>query len=173
MRKLPTILLTFAIGQGFAQADNNIRQVPSDLNKLGVTSFYEPKEILRIWRFPEGGAAFEEMIDFIRTDKNWTVIKYTYLLEQFRDDKELRNLRKKVTLIDKGIINGIPTFINKDLQLKDTQLNPDGIYIEDLYKVEYRLGDNLYKFDICFSEKEVKNKSKNELIKTLKQIIVD
>lgn len=173
MRGLTIIVLILTIGQGFGQGDNNVKQVPADLNRLGVTPFYEPDEILRIWRFPEGGAAFEEMIDFIKKDQSWTVIKYTYLVEEFRHDTQLKKIRNRITLTDKDIIDKIPLFINKDLQLRDTQLSPDGIYIEDLFQAEYRLGDKVYKFDIALSEKGIKNKSKIELIKILNRIIVD
>ncbi|NAS32729.1 hypothetical protein GTQ40_17245 [Flavobacteriaceae bacterium R38] len=46
------------------------KSIPSDLKKIGVSDFHEPDEILRIWRFPEGGAVFEELIEIKRNGKS-------------------------------------------------------------------------------------------------------
>jgi hypothetical protein len=47
------ILILFCSNQ-----EEKPKSIPSDLKKLGISGFYEPDEILRVWRFPEGGAVY-------------------------------------------------------------------------------------------------------------------
>ena len=56
-----------------------LKTIPHDLQKFGVFDFYNSDEIMRIWRFPEGGAVFEELIEIKRNGKDWSSIRYTYL----------------------------------------------------------------------------------------------
>ena len=38
-----------------------LKTIPNDLRKFGDFDFFDSDEIMRIWRFPEGGAVFEVM----------------------------------------------------------------------------------------------------------------
>ena len=73
------------------------REIPTDLKQFGISDFYEPDEILRIWRFPEGGAVFEELIEIKRVQNNWISTRYTYLLDEHINSSTFKNLRKKET----------------------------------------------------------------------------
>ena len=161
------------------QTDYNLKKLPADLKGLQVTPFFQPDEILRIWRFPEGGALFEELIEITRTGEDWTLIRYTYLLDEYRKDKELQKYRKKQQLNQPELIAALPGFINKRLLHRD--VNGDNFFDDgmphfcvcDLYRAEYRQGNQLNIFEFDLEEKKNTNQSKLRLMKFLKQLVDD
>ena len=150
--------------------ENSPREIPEDLKGMGVSEFFKPDEILRIWRFPEGGAVFEELIEIKRIGKNWTSIRYTYLLDEYIGEPRFKNLRKRQTL--NLTPEQISTFVNKkNLQenVKSTQENQ--ICICDLYLAEYRIGKEENYFEFFLDEKGNKNPAKINLMNFLSKII--
>ncbi|TBW25545.1 hypothetical protein [Gramella sp. KN1008] len=148
------------------------REIPVDLKGMGISDFFEPDEILRIWRFPEGGAAFEELIEIKRIGKNWTSIRYTYLLDEYIGEPRFKDLRKRQTL--NLTAEQISTFVNKkNLQknVKSTQENQ--ICICDLYLAEYRIGKEENYFEFFLDEKGNNNSAKINMMNFLSKIIVE
>jgi hypothetical protein len=112
--------------------------VPSDLKTFNVIDFFEPTDILRIWRFPEGGIAFEEMIQVTKNGDNFQAIKYTYLMDEFRDKKDLAFLRKRISLTDTAVLDKLPKLFTKEILSNDNGLNPNQEFLEDLFLIEFR-----------------------------------
>ena len=149
---------------------NSPREIPKDLKKMGVSDFFEPDEILRIWRFPEGGAVFEELIEIKRNGKNWTSNRYTYLLEEYSDDQTFKALRKKETL--NMTREQISSIVNKKLLHKDVKSTQENqICICDLYLAEYRIGKEENYFEFFLDEKGNNNSSKLNMMNFLNKVI--
>ncbi len=149
---------------------NKPKTIPNDLRKFGVFDFSDSDEIMRIWRFPEGGAVFEELIEIKRNGKEWNSIRYSYLLEEYSDRPEFQSLRKKQNLNLKK--DQILKFINKKLlqeNIKPTK--EDKICICDLYLTEYRFDNQENYFEFNLSEEENENSAKINLISFLNEII--
>jgi hypothetical protein len=149
-----------------------LKTIPEDLKKLGEFDFFDSDEILRIWRFPEGGVVFEELIEIKRNGKEWSSIRYTYLLDEYIEKPEFQKFRKKQTLNLKK--EQVLKFINKKLlqeNLKPTE--KDQICICDFYLGEYRLNNQQNYFEFFLDEKGNNNISKVNLIKILNEIITE
>ncbi|QNM84612.1 hypothetical protein H9W90_10430 [Polaribacter pectinis] len=149
---------------------NKLKTIPNDLRKLGAFDFFDSDEIMRIWRFPEGGAVFEELIEIKRNGKEWSSIRYTYLLDEYIDKPEYQKFRKKQTLKLKK--EQILEFINKKLlqeNIKPTK--EDQICLCDIYLAEYRLNNEQNYFEFFLREEGNKNISKVNLMKFLNEII--
>jgi len=148
------------------------KTIPNDLQKFEISDFFDSDEIMRIWRFPEGGAVFEELIEIKRNGKEWNSMRYTYLLDEFSDRSEFQSLRKKQTLnLEK---EEILAFINKDLfqkNIKPTIKNQ--IFISGMYLVEYRFDNQENYFELNLREKGNENSSKINLIKFINTIITE
>jgi len=149
------------------------RKIPADLNDMGVANFFESDEILRVWRFPEGGAVFEELIEIQRNDTIWTVNRFTYLLDEFRKDAKLKSLRKKEKM--KLSASEILAFVNNRLLHQDTDLTKHEDVMNsclcDLYSAEYRNGNYAHFFEFNLQETGNTNVSKIKLISFLEKII--
>ena len=147
-----------------------LKTIPNDLKKLGKFDFFDSDEILRIWRFPEGGVVFEELIELKRKGKEWSSIRYTYLLDEYIEKPEYQKFRKKQNLNLKK--EQILEFSNKKLlqeNLKPTEESQ--ICICDFYLGEYRLNNKQKYFEFFLDEKGNNNISKVNLIKFLNEII--
>ncbi len=150
----------------------NPQEIPSDLKKIGVSDFFDSDEILRVWRFPEGGAVFEELIEIRRNGKIWNSIRYTYLLDEFKDKPEFQNLREKQTLNLKK--EQILRFTNKKLLQKNIKrTNENQIFLSDMYLAEYRFDNEVNYFEFFLEENKNKNSSKINLIAFLNEIITE
>lgn len=150
---------------------SKLKTIPNDLRKFGVFDFSDSDEIMRIWRFPEGGAVFEELIEIKRSGKEWSSIRYTYLLEEYSDKPEFQSLRKKQNLNLKK--EQILKFINK--KLLQENINPtkeDKICICDMYLAEYRFDNQENYFEFNLSEEGNENSAKINLMSFL-NIIID
>ncbi|MCA0133759.1 hypothetical protein [Winogradskyella alexanderae] len=161
------ILILFCSNQ-----EENPKSIPSDLKKIGVSDFYEPNEILRIWRFPEGGAVFEELIEIKRNGKEWKSIRYTYLLDEFSNKPEFQNLRKKQTLnlTEEQILE----FTNDELLQKNVKPNKENqIFLSDMYLAEYRFDNRANYFEFFLEESGNNNSAKMNLITLLNEIITE
>ena len=148
------------------------KSIPSDLKKFGISDFYEPDEILRVWRFPEGGAVFEELIEIKRNGKEWNSIRYTYLLDEFSDKPEFQGLRKKQTLNLKK--EQILEFTNKKLlktNIKPTKENQ--IFLSDMYLAEYRFDNQANYFEFFLEESGNENSAKINLTTFLNKMITE
>lgn len=151
---------------------NKPKTIPNDLRKFGVFDFFNSDEIMRIWRFPEGGAVFEELIEIKRNGKEWSSIRYTYLLDEYIEKPEYQKFRKKQNL--KLSRKQISKFVNKKL-LKEN-IKPtieDQICICDMYLVEYRLEKDENYFKFFLDEKGNNNVSKVNLMNFLNEIITE
>jgi hypothetical protein len=149
---------------------NKLKTIPNDLRKFGVFNFYDSDEIMRIWRFPEGGAVFEELIEIKRNGKEWSSIRYTYLLDEYIEKPEYQKIRKKQTLKLKE--EQIIEFINKKLlqeNIKPTK--EDQICLCDIYLLEYRFDNKHNYFEFFLDEKGNNNISKVNLIEFLNETI--
>lgn len=161
------ILILFSSNQ-----EEKPKSIPSDLKKFGISDFYEPNEILRVWRFPEGGAVFEELIEIKRNGKNWSSIRYTYLLNEFSEKTEFQSLRKKQILNLKK--EQILEFTNKELLQKNVKPNKENqIFLTDMYLAEYRNGNQANYFEFILEESGNNNHSKLNLISFLNRIITE
>ena len=153
------------------QDKGNPRKLPADLKTIGVVDFFEPDEILRVWRYPEGGAVFEELFEIRQTKNNWTAYRFTYLLDDYRNDDRYQSLRKKqkIELSEeeiKGFVNG--KLLHEDT--KPTDIRKDVISVGclcDLYRTEYRKGNQAHFFEFNLEEKGNTNVSKIKLISFL------
>jgi hypothetical protein len=142
------------------------------LKKFGISDFYEPDETLRIWRFPEGGAVFEELIEIKRNGKEWNSIRYTYLLDEFSDKTEFQSLRKKQTLDLKK--EQILEFTNRKLLQKNIKPTKENqIFLSDMYLAEYRFDNQENYFEFFLEESGNENSAKNNLITFLNKIITE
>ena len=147
-----------------------LKIIPNDLQKLGVFDFFDSDEILRVWRFPEGGAVFEELIEIKRNGNEWNSIRYTYLLDEFSNKTEFQSLRKKQVLNLKP--KEILEFTNKKLLLKNIKLTDENrVYLSDMYIAEYRYDNQEKYFEFYLSEQGNKNPTKINLIKFLNKIM--
>ena len=143
------------------------RKLPEDLKKLGVMDFNKPDEILRVWRYPEGGAVFEELFEFYLMDGNWISHRYTYLMEEYKENPEFISLRNKIALnIPERKIRGFANFrlLHKDAEVKE-------VCLCDTYLAEYRSGKQANFFTFNINEKSNTNSSKLRLISLLNEII--
>ena len=154
----------------FVNQEQKPRTVPSDLRKISISDFYEPEEILRIWRFPEGGAVFEELIEIKRNGQQWSSIRYTYLLDEFSHKSDFQKFRnkKKLDLTPEQISK----FANKKLLQKNIkQQKENQIFLSDMYLAEYRFNDQTSYFEFFLEESGIENSSKINLIRFLDKII--
>lgn len=167
MKKLLIIIALY-----FFQEENHYKKLPGDLKKLDVISIFNSDEVLRIWRFPEGGAAFEELFEFRREDHKWYLNRYTYLIDEFSNEKSLQKLRKRKEIKLDGLGFEVSSYVNKRLLYKNVLNDSDQKKcLCDSYRAEYRLGNqgNIFTFDL--EERQNINKSKELLIKALKKIV--
>tara|TARA_R110002126_G_scaffold291172_1_gene450673 strand:- start:1585 stop:2175 length:591 start_codon:yes stop_codon:yes gene_type:complete len=149
---------------------NKLKTIPNDLQKFGAFDFFDSDEIMRIWRFPEGGAVFEELIEIKRNGKEWSSIRYTYLLDEYIEKPEYQKFRKKQTLKLKE--EQIIEFINKKLLQKNIKpTKEDQICVCDIYLAEYRFDNKHNYFEFFLDEKGNNNISKVNLIKFLNEIM--
>ena len=134
------------------------------------TDFFESDEILRIWRFPEGGAVFEELIEITRSCEIYSGTKYTYIIEPYRKDKKVDEFRKTKALDLKK--ENISKFMNFRLLHKDVKPtgNESDNWHADLYRIEYRKGNQAHFFDFMFQETSNTNLSKIKLMEFVKSL---
>ena len=156
----------------YSDQEEKPKLIPSDLKKIGVSNFYEPDEVLRIWRFPEGGAVFEELIEIKRNGKKWNSIRYTYLLDEFSKNPEFQNLRKKQILnLNK---EQLLEFTNKKLLQKSVKPNRENkIFLSDMFLAEYRNDNQTNYFEFFLEESGNNNSAKINLITFLNEIITE
>jgi hypothetical protein len=148
---------------------NKPKAIPNDLQKFGVFDFFDPDEIMRIWRFPEGRAVFEELIEIKRNGKEWNSIIYTYLLDEYIEKPEYQKIRKKQNL--KLNEEQIIAFINKKLLQENIKpINEDQICLCDIYLAEYRFDNQEKYFEFNLSEKGNKNSAKINLMRFMNKI---
>ena len=150
--------------------DEKPKPIPPDLKGIVKTDFFEPDEILRIWRFPEGGAVFEELIEITNSNSIYSGTKYTYIIEPYRKDKRFHKFRKTRRLkLDR---ESVLSFMNNRLLHKDVEPteNESDAWLADLFRVEYRKGNQAHFFEFMFQETTNTNLTKIELIKFVKSL---
>ena len=149
-----------------------LKTIPNDLQRFGDFDFFDSDEIMRIWRFPEGGAIFEELIEIKRNGDEWSSTRYTYLLDEYIEKPQYQKFRKKETLKLKK--EQILKIINKKLlqeNIKPTISNQ--LCLCDIYLGEYRLRNEQDYFKFFLDEKGNNNISKINLIKFLNEITTE
>jgi hypothetical protein len=154
------------------------KEIEYPLKKLNRESISELKsETLRIWRFPGGGAVFEQMLEFKKTNSELTF--HSYLIEEFEKEKEnqLSELNFSKRINEKGIISELKSIIS-DSEFSATEDSEK--YCEhfwgcaDVYLVEFTNGKKTNKFIInhniekCDNEKAENSK---KIFKIMNKII--
>lgn len=159
MKFLFILLIFFSI-----VTDKKPKTIPPDLKGIVKTDFFEPDEILRIWRFPEGGAVFEELIEITNSNGIYNGTKYTYIIEPYRKDKKFNEFRETKILDLKK--ESPSRFMNSRLLHKDVEptANERDNWHADSYRVEYRKGNQAHFFDFMFKETSNTNLSKLKLM---------
>ena len=145
------------------------RAIPADLRAMEIIDFNEPDEILRIWRFPEGGAVFEELIEIRRSGNKWSSSRYTYLLDEFRNNPKYQNYRDKQNLNLSS--DQIASLVNEKLLKNPKLTNQKQIFLSDMYLAEYRLADKAIFFEFFLEESGNRNSAKANLVTFLDSII--
>ena len=146
------------------------KTIPPDLQNVVKTDFFESDEILRVWRFPEGGAVFQELIEITKCNGIYSGTKYTYIIEPYRKEKKFDEFRKiKVLELKK---ENVSKFMNFRLLHKDVKPtgNGSGSWHADLYRVEYRKGNQAHFFDFMLQETGNTNFSKINLMDFVKSL---
>lgn len=149
-----------------------LKTIPKDLRKFGEFNFFDPDEIMRIWRFPEGGAVFEELIEIKRYGKEWDSTRYTYLLDEFTGRPEFQNFRRKQNLnLSK---EEILKFTNRDLLQKNITPNKENqIFVSDMYLAEYRFNIQESFFEFHLGESGNSNSAKINLMTFLNKTLTE
>ena len=145
------------------------RAIPADLRAMEISDFKDPDEILRIWRFPEGGAVFEELIQIQRFNNKWSAVRYTYLIDEFRNNPKFQKIRAKQILdLSPDQIN---SFVNEKLLKNSKVTDEKQIFLSDMYLAEYRLADKTNFFEFFLQESGNRNSAKANLVTFLDSII--
>ncbi len=144
-----------------------LTKIPTDLKESGLTPFFEPDEILRIWSSYEGGTSFDELFEFVRIGESWTITQYTYLHDEFRNFKSEQKIRKKIVITDK-LLDGVTEFVNVKLLYANVNDERNQMCPCSIFQVEYRLGDQSNIFLLDYEEQHNINPTKIALKKALK-----
>jgi hypothetical protein len=154
------------------------KEIEYPLKKLNRESISELKsETLRIWRFPGGGAVFEQMLEFKKTNSELTF--HSYLIEEFEKEKEnqLSELNFSKRINEKGIISELKSIISDSefIETEDSEKYCEPFWgCADVYLVEFTNGKKTNKFIInhniekCDNEKAENSK---KIFKIMNKII--
>ena len=166
MNKLFYLFIFLTATTAFAQKPT-LTKIPTDLKESGLTPCFEPDEILRIWTSYEGGASFDELIEFVRVGDHWTITKYTYLHDEFRKDKSQQKIRKK-TVLTGELPDNVSRYVNSRLLYANVNDQRNQLCLCSTFQAEYRLGDqsNIFRFD--YEEQHNVHSTKIALKKMLK-----
>ena len=146
------------------------------LKKLNRKPISELKsETLRIWRFPGGGAVFEQMLEFKKANSELTF--HSYLIEDFENEKEnqLSELNFSKRINEKGIISELKSIISDSdfIETEDSEKYCEPFWgCADVYLVEFTNGNETNKFIINHNVEKCDNK-KAENSKKIFEIIND
>ena len=153
--------------------NDRIKEIPDDLTGMNVTNFFEPDEILRVWRFPEGGAVFEEMIEFVRMEDDWKIVRYTYLADEYKDGGQFQSFRKTQNIIQDELCESVDSFVNKTLLYKNAVVadKEERFCVCDMYRAEYRINDQAHIFEFNLYEVSNTNTAKKRLISVLEEMV--
>ncbi|UII20563.1 hypothetical protein [Fulvivirga ligni] len=106
-------------------------------------------ETLRVWRFPGGGAAFEQLLEYNKQDSELNF--HSYVLEDFKDIGELKDLNYTKVIKDNLLIDNLKSIVSKFdlLKTQDSEQYCEGVLgCADVYLVEYTNGEQTNKFII-------------------------
>jgi hypothetical protein len=144
-----------------------LTKIPTDLKESGLTPFFDPDEILRVWTGYEGGTSFDELFEFVRVGNNWTITQFTYLHNEFRKYKSEQKIRKKVVLTGE-LLDNVTQYVNSKLLYANVNDKRNQMCLCSIFQVEYRLEDqsNIFRFD--YEEQHNINPTKIALKKALK-----
>ena len=151
-------------------------QINYPLKKLNLKPITELKsKTLRIWKFPGGGAAFEQMIEFNKAKSE--LIFHSYLLEEYENYAELSKLNFSKIVNDAKLKNELNSVIsNSDFintKNSDEYCKPF-IGCAELFLIEFTDGKIITKFTISHDiEKCVNPKAENakRIFKIVNQIL--
>ena len=153
--------------------NDKIKEIPDDLKEMNVTNFFESDEILRVWRFPEGGTVFEEMIEFVRIKDDWKITRYTYLADEYKDGEQFQSFRKTQNILQNDLCESVGSFINKTLLYKNAVVadEEERFCVCDMYRAEYRINDQSHIFVFNLDEVSNTNTAKKRLISELDEMV--
>jgi len=153
--------------------DKEIQYPLKKLNLKPITDLNS--KILRIWRFPGGGAAFEQMLEFKNSDSELTF--HSYLLEEFKNEVELSELNFSKKINEQGIIKELKSIISDSnfIETEDSEKYCEPFWgCADLYYVEFTNGESVGKFIINHNIEKCNNKkaeNSKEIYKIMNIII--
>ncbi|MBJ2172745.1 hypothetical protein JBL43_00755 [Aureibaculum sp. A20] len=124
------------------------KEIQYPLEKMNRKSISElDTGTLRVWRFPGGGAAFEQMLEFKESNSELTF--HSYVDEKYETEIELAELNFSETIVDKGIkeklkaIISDPNFINTEDSEKYCEPSWS---CSDVYFIQYTNGKEIGQF---------------------------
>ena len=151
-------------------------EIQYPLKKLNLKPITQLKsETLRIWKFPGGGSAFEQMLEFHELTSELTF--HTYLTEEFEDEKEFSEFSFSKSIKDKEIISELKSIISEPNFIKTED---SGSYCKpflgcgDSYFVEFTNGKEIGRFSIDFKIEEcdnIKAKNSKKILQIMTEII--
>ncbi|WP_130287498.1 hypothetical protein [Aquimarina brevivitae] len=155
--------------------DNEIEYPLKKLNRKPISEL--KSETLRIWRFPGGGAVFEQMLEFNKSNSELTF--HSYLIEDFEYEKENQlsklNFSKKIS--EKRIISELKSIISDSefIETEDSEKYCEPFLgCADVYLVEFTNGNKTNKFIINHNFEKCDNKkadNSKKIFKIMNEII--
>ena len=152
------------------------KEIKYPLKKLNRKPISELKsETLRIWRFPGGGAAFEQMLEFKKSNSKLTF--HSYLLEEYEKEKELSKLNFSKVIKEKGFISVLESVISDSnfIKTEDSEKYCEPFWgCADVYFVEFTNGKKTNKFIINHNVEKCDNKkaeNSKKIFKIMNEII--
>ena len=152
------------------------KEIEYPLKKLNRKSISELKsETLRIWRFPGGGAVFEQMLEFNKTNSELTF--HSYLIEEFEKENQLSKLNFSKKINEKGIISELKSIISDSefIEAQDSEKYCEPFWgCADVYLVEFTNGNKTTKFIINHNIEKCDNKkaeNSKKIFKIMNEII--
>jgi len=146
------------------------------LKKLNRKPISESKsETLRIWRFPGGGAVFEQMLEFKKANSELTF--HSYLIEEYEKENKLSKLNFTKRINERGIISELKSIISDSefIKTEDSEKYCEPFLgCADVYLVEFTNGNKTNKFIINHNIEKCDNKkAKNskKIFKIMNEII--
>jgi len=153
--------------------DNAIEYPLKKLNRKPISEL--KSETLRIWKFPGGGAVFEQMLEFKKANSELTF--HSYLIEEYEKENKLSKLNFTKRINERGIISELKSIISDSefIKTEDSEKYCEPFLgCADVYLVEFTNGNKTNKFIINHNIEKCDNKkAKNskKIFKIMNEII--
>jgi len=133
-----------------SQEPNFENHLEFPIKKLNLKSIEKSKyENLRIWKFPGGGAIFEQMLEYKKESSELTL--HSYLIEKYKDKENFSHLNYSKKIENKFFTNELVSIIkNPEFILSKNVEEYCGMFLgcADFYLVEFTNGKKTIKFTI-------------------------